>query len=199
MVNSRIRNFTIKAAMARARVRRFRQRLALKKSYRNAVESEIQKRKNIDDREINPPPIITDSENTHSSNEDMLDLKEKIKCWAVKHCITKRAINDLLSILILFGFDLLPRDSRTLMKTPKHVDIRDLSNGQLWYHGITKYLELLFHKIQNDIIINLDFNFDGVEISNSSKKCFWPIISSIRGEDFINCNTCVYIQWVLII
>lgn len=167
-----------KRAMAAERSQRYRKKLKVSKSYQDAVRSEIEERENID----NPAHPITDSENTNSSNEDAHDLKEKIKCWAVKHCITKRALNDLLSMLILFGFDLLPKDSRTLMRTPVHVDIRELSNGHLWYHGIKKYLEHIFVNIQSDITINLDFNFDGVDPFKSSKKCFWPIISSIRGK-----------------
>lgn len=174
------------ACKARNRSKRYRQRRATLKLYENTVRSEIQKRENVQEHAIDTPHSVTDDGNMDQSNEGTLDLKEKIISWAVKHAITKRALNDLLSILITFGFDMLPKDSRTLMKTPKRVEIRELSSGHLWYFGIKKWLELIFHNLQNAITINLDFNFDGVDPFNSSRKCFWPIISSIRGREFMN-------------
>ena len=83
-----------------------------------------------------------------------------------------RALNDLLSILVVYGFSFSPKDSRTLMKTPVNVDIRELSKGKLWYYGIKSHLQLIFQNICSDIKLTLDFNFDGVELFNSSKKCF---------------------------
>lgn len=92
------------------------------------------------------------------------------------------ALNDLLSLLITAGFCYLPKDSRTLMKTPTHVDIRNLSQGQMWYRGISLCLFQIFQKLDSDISIYLDFNFDGVPLFESSSKCFWPIIGSVRGN-----------------
>lgn len=134
----------------------------------------------------------TDQTVTNENEDVTLDFKEKIMCWSVKHCITRRALNDLLSILVVYGFSFLPKDSRTLMKTPVNVDIRKLSKGKLWYYGIKSHLQLIFQNIRSDIKLTLDFNFDGVELFNSSKKCFWPIIASIRGENilfFFACNS----------
>lgn len=174
-----------KNAKTRERMKKYRKKLA----YRKALCDEIKKRSiQIVTNNHELPNSIHDisdnqSEKTKNSDHDhqMLDFKDQIKCWAVKHCITKRALNDLLSILIIFGFDLLPKDSRTLMQTPVNVHIRELSHGKLWYHGIKKYLEQIFHSIQRDIVTSLDLNFDGVELFNSSKTCFWPMIASIRG------------------
>lgn len=122
----------------------------------------------------------------YTFNQEMSDFKEKLVCWSVKHCVTKRALNALLTILIIYGFNFLPKDSRTRMKTPTTIDIRALSKGQMWYHGLQKNLHSIFNKVRRSGIalsstIHLDFNFDGVELFNSSKKCFWPIIASIRG------------------
>lgn len=186
---ARIKNVTRKGTMSRERVRKYRKLRTLRNAYKSAVEIEIQRRDNIDlNNEVadtgssDPSYPGANSDSMYMYNEKMIDFNEKLKLWAVKHCITKRAINDLLSILIIFGFDFLPKDSRTLMKTPKNVDIRELSKGQLWYYGIKNYLEAIFHNNKSHITVTLDFNFDGVALFNSSKKCFWPIIASIRGK-----------------
>lgn len=62
----------------------------------------------------------------------------------------------------------------------------------MWYRGISKNLEQIFQKINNDISIYLDFNFDGVSLFNSSSKCFWPIIVSIRGKPKLLTNLLVF-------
>lgn len=182
----KIRNFDKKSEMNRQRVRKFREKQNKRLLHERQVQERIRISSRNADRNVRDKSTdnISESnnENTHESMDDSIDFKEKLMCWSVKHCVTKRALNDLLSILIVFGFN-LPKDSRTLMKTPVHVDIRELSKGYLWYHGISKYLQLIFQKICNsNLSIRLDFNFDGVEIFNSSKKCFWPIIASIRGK-----------------
>lgn len=176
-----------KADLNRARVKKYRKKLKLKSAYENAVRAELKRREKMEKKEeVLLSEEIPNSENTYTFNDEMCDFKEKIICWSVKHSITKRAVNDLLSILIFYGFSFLPKDSRTLMKTPVHIDIQQLSKGQMWYDGIQKNLLLIFNKIRSSDVslrqtIHLDFNFDGVELFNSSKKCFWPIISSIRG------------------
>lgn len=172
--------------MARERMKKYRKKLAYEKAVRDEILKSNQNIVKNHDYYSNLPDSSQmkdphHGEDLNRSDSQMIDFKEELKCWAVKHCITKRALNDLLSILIVYGFSFLPKDSRTFMKTPVNVEIRELSHGKLWYHGIRKYLELIFYNVQSDIIINLDFNFDGVDLFNSSKTCFWPIIASIRG------------------
>lgn len=166
-------------AKTRERMRRYRLRLA----YQKSVRDEIRKLNDIDMNRDLPKsvPDVNDDTNRSDDHDQMIDFKEQIKNWSVKHNITKRAINDLLSVLISAGFDFLPKDSRTLLKTPVSVDIRELSHGQLWYHGIEQYLKYIFQHIRSYIVIHLDFNCDGVELFKSSKTSFWPIIASIRG------------------
>lgn len=171
---------TSKATMVRERVRKH------EKHYESAVRAEIQRREISDrssradqliDNDDDPGPNPNSEQIPYSFDDNMLEFKDKIKLWSVKHCITKGALNDLLSILIIFGFNFLPKDSRTLLKTPTTVDIRNLSDGALWYHGIQKSLQFIFHKIRYSVVdtIHLDFNFDGVALFNSSNKSFWPI------------------------
>lgn len=175
-----IRNFTKKAAKTRERVRKYRRIKKIKEKYENDVLFELKKRNQHDMGENCDPP---NGNNFDCENDDENSNFEKnLKKWAVKHRITKMAINDLLAILITAGFYYLPKDSRTFMSTPTNVEIINLSKGQMWYRGISNSLNHIFKKINDDLSIHLDFNFDGVPLYKSSTKCFWPIIASIRGR-----------------
>lgn len=186
---AKIRVFSAKAQQNRNRTRKFRVKKRMLQNYEKSVRDEMQRKKSRDFDQMEYPNIIFDdieetNETVNGDYDKMNNFKDSLKCWTVKHRITRMALNDLLSILIIAGFDFLPKDSRTLMKTPQNVDITNLSNGQLWYHGIKLYIDQLFRNISKDLTITLDFNFDGVPLFNSSKKCFWPIIASIRGKQF---------------
>lgn len=67
------------------------------------------------------------------------------------------------------------------MFTPVKVPINILSKGKLWYHGIWKCVENALGNIQRSLTITLDFNIDGLPISKSSSKQFWPILMAIQG------------------
>lgn len=173
---AKIRNFSRKAAKTRARVQKHRLLNKWRKTYEDEVRIEMKRREHTD-------PSFADVEDSAANSETTVDFKDMISDWAIKHRITKTAINDLLSILIVAGFTFLPKDSRTLMKTPKVIEIIKLSKGNLWYNGLAQSLSNVF-ETTNVLIgsITLDFNFDGVPLFNSSTKCFWPILASIRGK-----------------
>ena len=70
-------------------------------------------------------------------------------------------------------------DIRSLLKTPRKIDTHIVEPG-LYYHfglkfGISQNIKFIKnHKIEN--LIEIDINVDGLPISNSSKKQFWPIL-----------------------
>ena len=73
-----------------------------------------------------PDTDIAFSESESEESADSRpDLHEKLASWAVTNKITRAAATELLSILREDGLD-LPKDPRTLMKTPRTVtDIID--------------------------------------------------------------------------
>lgn len=71
--------------------------------------------------------------NCSSEPERQDGLHESLRRWALEYNITRRALNALLKILILFGMTTLPNDSRTLLSTPRTIKMIPLTNGQLWY------------------------------------------------------------------
>lgn len=92
----------------------------------------------------------------------------------------------LIQELICINIDLflanpsLPKDYRSLLHTPRFIDISAVGNGQMWYNGIEKSLRIVFSKLNEDKCIALNFNVDGLPIFKSSQKTFWPILASIH-------------------
>lgn len=181
---AKVRDFSLKASKARNRVRKHREKKKLQKFYENQIRVEIERRERLElVNDNSDSDIIFNEQAIYSTGE--FNTRENLQKWKVKHHVKGLAINDLLPILISAGIRKLPRDSRTLMKTPKNVEYLQLSSGQLWYGGLRKGLEVVFQNLKfssNDPTeICLDFNFDGVPLFNSSTLCFWPILAAIRG------------------
>lgn len=76
-----------------------------------------------------------------SDINNQAEFKDKSQIWVKNRHIARRAVNELLLILISAGFGFLPKDSRTLMSTLVIVPIYILSNGKMWYFGFKKCLK----------------------------------------------------------
>lgn len=109
-------------------------------------------------------------------------LKSELRDWANSYRISKRAVDSLLSTLTSHGIKVIPKNHRTLMKTPVNVQIDEIAGGHFWYNGLENCLRSIFFTLNRDILISLNFNVDGLPLYNSSKITFWPILGSIYGE-----------------
>lgn len=170
-----IRLYDERSMNNRARVRKYRNFRKLKSIHEQKISEKLNSYEFQD-------KIVGDGHDSNNVDKEFV-VKDKLKYWSVHHRISKTALSDLLSILRYAGLVFLPKDGRTLMGTPIKVPIVQLSNGKLWYHGIRKCLENLLIGCDRDIAITLDFNFDGLPISKSSNKQFWPILTSVRGKN----------------
>lgn len=124
-------------------------------------------------------------EDIHSNSENgkgTASLEERLRLWSHKHNITRMAMNDLLHILIFFGFSMLPKDARTLMLTPRNIEVNEVANGRLWFNGVEHNIRRIFRTLQEDLTLFLNFNIDGIPLFNSSKTEFWPILGNIHGK-----------------
>lgn len=186
-----VTNFNDKAAKNRARVRKCRGLKKKKAFYENYVREQIYAYKEVHFQKVCDDIDRSTSDDEEIGDGDDIDMSieftDKLRFWAIHHRISHSAINDLLSILIFGGFAFLPRNSRTFLRTPPKVEITNVTNGQLWFHGIRKCLEITLSKIQNDISATLDFSFDGLPLFKSSNTQFWPMLFSIQGI-FHSCN-----------
>lgn len=160
----------------RDRVRMHRERMKIRREASENINSIMQKI-NILDTSTTTPAYINENQNSNTE----VKLRESFSRWASEFRISKRAIDSLLNILNLAGIKSLPKNHRTLQKTPTHIEMTEVAGGKFWYHGLAKSLKTIFCTLDRDISIQLNFNTDGLPLYKSSKICFWPILASIYG------------------
>lgn len=123
-------------------------------------------------------------------NNKNVSIQSELTEWAVKCKIAQCHLNELLLILRKHnGFGELPKDSRTLLQTPKiNTDqIRLVNpNGKYFHFGLTNYLLTYFSNlnyIPNEI--QLVIGVDGLPISHSSNSQLWPILAYVKPNNYI--------------
>lgn len=134
-----------------------------------------------------------DEENMPCTTKDEVrreTLLTKIKSWASNHTITHMAIGDLMKVLNEEIVNInLPIDGRTVMETPRQVNIVNDSalGGSYWHYGLQTalYNALVNENTTNGMTVNLTINIDGLPLYKSSKMEFWPILVSIFEFDAI--------------
>jgi hypothetical protein len=87
----------------------------------------------------------SDSSETESSlSEDESDnLRKNLASWAAKHNVSKVCVDELLTTLQPHCNG-LPKDARTLLKTPKSIDFSEKCGGKYIYFGMkTDLLKIL--------------------------------------------------------
>ena len=108
---------------------------------------------------------------------------EELASWATKNQLSRSALGDLLSILRREGHD-LPKDPRTLLGTPRSINIIDKCGGQYIYLGIESRIIKLLERnpdlINDSGTLKLLVNVDGVPLFKSTSDQFWPILISIK-------------------
>ena len=126
----------------------------------------------------------SEDEQLQEEQSNDAELSSELAASATRHKCTRSEVNDLLGILRKQGHR-LPKDSRTLLQTPKNVEPLMKCGGQYLYFGIesgiTKTLtqEEKFKNSANSI--EMYVNIDGVPLFKSSNSQFWPILCSFGG------------------
>lgn len=115
-------------------------------------------------------------------NADIKAFQYKLKVWSVENKITHSAFSKLLKILKNDLGLLLPNDSRTVMKTPKVLNIKNMDNGCYYHFGLQYMITTViqyFH-LDSEDALHLQINVDGLPLAKSSKSQFWPILGHIE-------------------
>lgn len=127
----------------------------------------------------------------HDENLKSLALKEKIANWAVNYNISHIALTDLLKILQPHVVDDLPMSSKTLLKTPRKLNVTQITGGKYYYFGLSDQLKIIliqhridgfkFPKHDGETVnfISLSLSTDGIPICKSSNISMWPILVRI--------------------
>lgn len=107
-------------------------------------------------------------------------------CWALQNKVKHTQMRGLLNILNdHFPQTELPQDPRTLLKTPRMIDVfvDPLNDGEkYWYYGLERSMKNCLGAVTDDMPfkISLNFSTDGLPISKASCDSFWPLLYSIH-------------------
>ncbi|KAK5649730.1 hypothetical protein RI129_000759 [Pyrocoelia pectoralis] len=118
-----------------------------------------------------------------------LPIKSNLAMWAVQNNITQNSLRELIVILKLENdidnFQNLPNDPRTLLNTPRKVDIVYLSPGYYYYFGIQASIRNVINqkgiKLAHDVTFDIAVNIDGLPLSNSNASSLWPILIQVKS------------------
>lgn len=128
----------------------------------------------------------TDSDNSSYSDnlENVVNIGDFLREWfhGVKF-LPKSALTSLLKGL-RHWFPSLPKDARTLLGTPRNVEISDMGKGLYHNFGLSEMLcnKLKTVPLEFVNILHLNINIDGLPIHKSSNSQFWPILATVEED-----------------
>lgn len=126
---------------------------------------------------------------SNTSNTVETHICDKLRAWNIQFNVTHNCLNCLLNILRTEGLN-VPKDGRTLMKTPSKHTIIQMNNGSYVHFGIEQMVYPILHKHKDELnnINKLKFgiNVDGLPLAKSSKSQFWPILMCIVNVKIIS-------------
>ncbi|KAL7404186.1 hypothetical protein ABVT39_011142 [Epinephelus coioides] len=130
--------------------------------------------------------VLTDSE---SAQEDEVTLQETLASWASTSKCGSSKLNELIGILWNEGVP-LPKDSRTLLGTPRSIPTEEKCGGQYIYLGITSSVVNIIKQntafLDNPNSVDLVVNIDGINLFKASPSQLWPIICTFSDfEPFV--------------
>lgn len=124
------------------------------------------------------------SNNSSLLNQDATEtFTQFISNWASHFKIPHVAINPLLSSINSHFNINLPSDARTILKTPRKVNIQFIQPGQYYHFGVSVAVTKLLNKYNNREnlqCIKICINVDGLPISKSNGSQLYPILCNLH-------------------
>ena len=131
-------------------------------------------------------------ESSSSENGDTCLIKQTVHeflsdltKWAVKCKLQREYFDELLNLIRISGRfhqEDIPKDSCTLLRTPRKVNVVDKCNGKYVYLGLRKGILSIIQKSVKEIrSVEVDINIDGLPVHKSSNLQFWPILCRVVG------------------
>lgn len=125
------------------------------------------------------------SESDNDSDQSIPEIGEDLAKWAVKNKLTRSALNEILQIFRQYGFR-VPADARTLLRTPRIINVENKCGGQYTYlglkSGILKILAQDTFFCENNDLLKLEFNIDGLPLFKSSIMEMWPVLCAFGSH-----------------
>lgn len=128
-------------------------------------------------------------DSAQTDEEELPKIADELVNWGRINNVTRTGMNELLDILRRNGHH-LPKDIRTLRKTPRTTPLEDKCGGQYIYFGLeTGIIKALADDIsftKNENHIKLMVNADGIPVQKSSGKEFWPVLCMFgKSQPFV--------------
>jgi len=129
--------------------------------------------------------IPNGAENANAMTDN--DFKHRLAVWATEHQITHVALRALIQTLKQHScFSNLSIDARSLVKTPRRLDIRMVTPGTYYHFGLLHSVLHVLTSIKDYTdCVRIIVNVDGLPISKSSSQQFWPILGSVIPYDYV--------------
>lgn len=104
--------------------------------------------------------------------------------WGVRDVSFKKMDKLLAGLRVIFPS--LPKSYKTILSTPRTVNIKEVGQGLMWYKSIKVNLDeiLTDDYLENNNQIIVDINIDGVQLYKSTDDQFWPILGCLKGKRF---------------
>ncbi|XP_041785951.1 uncharacterized protein LOC121601909 isoform X2 [Anopheles merus] len=125
--------------------------------------------------------VAEGSTTAHNCNNHS-DIGECLRTWAVVHNQPRSSENEILAIFGIWTDLLRPKDSRTLLKTPKTIgeEIQSIAGGEFWYKGIENNLVNYFKSTVPSIDeLSIQVSTDGLPLHRGGPTQLWPILMKI--------------------
>ncbi|XP_065641167.1 uncharacterized protein LOC136073496 [Hydra vulgaris] len=134
-----------------------------------------------------PNDSVTDSHESSDENDNDEEVRVSdngaedifqpmLAKWVVRNQIFNIATNELLKLMQSIGHNYLPNDVRTLLNTPRSVEVKVKCGGEYIYFGLQKCILKILNKLSNINKIDLVVNIDGFPLYKSSSVEIWPIL-----------------------
>lgn len=159
-----------KSIQSRERNRRHRSIKSILRRDEAFLSSETERREQSPDRILNNEKTIAPT-----------NLSNSLQSWGNDFHIKKTALTSLLKILKSAGIQSLPSDSRTLLNTPRRVQIDNCANGKYWHNGLQNCLAQVFARLTSNLCVDINVNIDGLPLFKGSPISFWPILINFHG------------------
>ncbi|KAJ8683058.1 hypothetical protein QAD02_018850 [Eretmocerus hayati] len=134
-----------------------------------------------------PELQIANVDNCHltSDSEEPAEISQ-LRLWAVESQVPMSHLDNLLGILRVRVLPQLPACSKTFLKTTSADYVIEVMTdgdnlpGEFVYFGIEPGLQACVNpQLHENLVLDLDFNIDGVKIKKSSLKQLWPCLCRV--------------------
>jgi hypothetical protein len=136
--------------------------------------------------------VVNHVEQQTSNITEVLEPPTKIRptaylrSWTDEFNVNHNAVQDLMLYLRQFpDFANLPKDTRTLMQTPKATAIINVPPGIYCHIGIKLNIDRIVQSLEiKPTELTIDFNIDGASMSGSTNSGFWLILGRVTNLNF---------------